>query len=368
MKLAVIGVGKWGRNHVRVLKHLESKGYLDEVIVCDINKGVAKRVAKEYDVKKYYYDVREMLSKDSIEGAIVSVPTVYHYNVSINLLPKADLLIEKPITAKLDEASTLIRMCERYGRKILVGHIERFNQGLMSLREYLRELKELGDDIVYISAQRVGPGPAKGKSLNLGVAHDLMVHDIDVISFILESFTKSVYASVRYSPEFEHEVEVNALYTFNNGAETIASLRASYRSYPTFKKRLLLIQTYQASISFDYILQSYTVERGVTEHRLSRDFMDLITAYRAEDVRVRRLLFKRENEPLLLEDKHFIEVVRGRKEPFISAIDGYIALKNVLMALKAANKRAEIEIKWDEPFIDVSNYYSIAKMQYNSKL
>jgi len=289
----------------------------------------------------------------------VSVPTVYHYKVSAELLPKADLLIEKPITAELNEATTLIKMCERYGRKILVGHIERFNQGLMSLKEYLRELKGSGDDIVYISAQRVGPGPAKGKSLNLGVAHDLMVHDIDVVSFILESFTKSVYASVKYSPDFEHEVEVNALYTFNNGAETIASLRASYRSHPTFKKRLLLVQTYQASVTFDYILQSYTVERGVTEHRLSKDFMDLITAYRAEDVQVRRLLFKRENEPLLLEDKHFIEVVKGKKEPFISAIDGYVALKNILMALKSASKRAEVEIEWNEPFIDVSTYYNI---------
>ena len=357
MRVAVVGVGRWGRNHVRVLKRLESEGHLDEVVICDINKDIARRVANEYSVKKYYYDIREMISKDPIDGAIVSVPTMYHYKVSMELLPKADLLIEKPIAAKLDEAITLIKMCEKYGRKILVGHIERFNQGLISLKEDLNELKGSDDDIVYISAQRVGPGPAKGRSLNLGVAHDLMVHDVDVVSFILESFTKSVYASAKYSPDFEYEIEVNALFTFNNGAETIASLRASYRSHPTFKKRLLLIQTYKASISFDYILQSYTVERGVTEHRLSKDFMDLITAYRAEDVQIRRLLFKRENEPLLLEDRHFVEVVKGSKEPFVSAIDGYIALKNILMALKSAHKRMEIKIKWDEPFIDSYTYY-----------
>jgi len=362
MRVAVVGVGRWGKNHVRVLKHLENEGHLDEVIICDINKDLARKIAREYGIKKYYYDVREMISKDPVDGAIVSVPTLYHYKVAVNLLPKADLLIEKPITAELNEAATLIKLCEEYGRNILVGHIERFNQGLISLKEDLKKLKKLGDDIVYISAQRVGPGPARGKSLNLGVAHDLMVHDIDIISFILESFTKSVYASAKYTPEFQYEVEVNALFTFDNGAETIASLRASYRSHPTFKKRLLLIQTYQASVSFDYILQSYTVEKGVMEHRLSKDFMDLITAYRAEDIRVRRLLFKRENEPLLLEDKHFIEVIRGKKEPFISAIDGYVALKNILMALKSASKKAEIEIKWDEPFIDPSTYYRTVKI------
>ena len=357
MIIAVVGVGRWGRNHVRVLKQLEGEGRVDEVVVCDVRRDAARAVAREYGVERYYGSVGEMLSECKPDGAVVAVPTLYHYKVAAELLPEADLLIEKPVAATLEEAAELVELAEAHGRKVLVGHIERFNQGLISLKEELAEMARGGDEVVYLSAQRVGPGPARGRSLNLGVGHDLMVHDVDVASFLLESFTKSVFAVVKHSPEFEHEVEVDALYTFDNGAETVASIRASYVARPTFKKRSLLIQTREASISFDYILQTYTIERGATEHRAMRDFVDILAAYRAEDVRIRRLLFRRDSEPLLVEDRHFVDVVEGRGQPFVSLVDGYIALKNVLMALKSASKRVELEIEWDEPFIDPESYY-----------
>ncbi len=351
MKIGLIGTGRWGRNHARVLKSLEIQGIIDEVILCDINKDLVRRVAREYGIEKYYYNVSDMISHEKLDGVIISVPTLYHYKVAKEVLPKADLLIEKPITAKLEEASELIKESEKLGRIIMVGHIERFNQGVISLKEELDKLVKEGDKIIYISTQRVGPGPAKGRSLNLGVAHDLLVHDVDITYYLLKSLTKSVIAIAKYTPEFEYEVEVNAVYRFDNDVETVANLRASYRTAPTFKKRILMIQTLKCSISLDYILQSFTIERGVMEHRLSSDFMELITAYSAEDSITKRLLFRRENEPLLLEDKHFVEVVSGKKKPLVTAIDGYIALKNIIMALKSAQLRRELEIKWDEAFI-----------------
>ena len=344
LTIALIGCGRWGKNHARVLKTLQNQGLIDEVVLCDVNKEAVKKISAKYKIDKYYYDVNDLINHEKIDGAIIAVPTVFHYKVAKQLLPKADLLIEKPITATLEEAEDLIKKANNFGRLIMVGHIERFNQGVISLKEEVEKLLNKGDKIVYISAQRIGPGPAKGKSLNLGVAHDLLVHDVDIVIYLLKCMPKSVFAIAKYSKDFEYEVEINALYKFDNDIETIASLRASYRTAPTFKKRILMIQTLNCSITLDYILQSYTIERGVMEHRLSGDFMELITAYYAEDVEVKRLLFRRENEPLLLEDKHFIEVIEGKTKPIVTAEDGYKALKCVLLALKSSKEEKEVKI------------------------
>ncbi len=352
MKICVVGVGRWGRNHVRVLSELLDKGLVDELVVCDKNAAAARRAAEAFKADAFYDDPAEMVSKEHPDGIIVAVPTLYHYRVATQLLPHADLLVEKPIAATLEEAKSLILEASTHGRIIMVGHIERFNQGLASLKEEVEDMVKSGDEIVYINAQRVGPGPARGRSLNLGVAHDLMVHDLDAIYYLLGCLTNRVVAVAKRVPWFEHEVEVDALYTFDNGAETVASLRASYVSSPTFKKRKIIVQTLSANITFDYILQSYTVERGVTEHRLSTSFMEVISAYSAEDVKTRRLLFKRENEPLLLEDKHFIDVLRGRADPLVTGVDGYIALKNAVKALESSAKGRAVEIIWDEPFVE----------------
>ncbi len=175
----MVGVGRWGYNHVRVLSEIRRMNYdevgLEDVIVVDSNVARAQYVAELFGTK-WVSGIDELLSAHA-DAAIVAVPTVYHYTVAIRLLPHMDVMVEKPIAASLEEAEVMGKLAEREGRLLAVGHIERFNPVVPALKDRLQSETE---KVVSISAQRVGPGPPGGYTLNLGAAHDLLLNDIDV--------------------------------------------------------------------------------------------------------------------------------------------------------------------------------------------
>jgi len=352
LKVAVVGVGRWGRNHVRVLSRLVAEGEIDELVLVDLNAATVRSVARKYGVEKCYTDVVEMRDKEKPDAAIIAVPTFAHYKVSRLLLDSMDLLIEKPIAATVEEALDIVRRAEKAGRVVAVGHIERFNPAITTLRERMDSLFRL-DEIAFISGERVGPGPPSSKSeAYLSVAHDLLVHDIDIVTSLLNRLPRRVTALGIRGYGHPYEVEMNAIYEFPSGIS--AFLRASWRSSPTFKKRVLTIHAHDRVITVDYILQTLAIERGLVEHRMAVDYYGLIAAYKSRD-REERVVFGSEaSEPLLLEDSHFIKCVKGRAKPLVSAVEGYIALKNALMAVKASREGRWVDVEWDEDFIDPS--------------
>jgi len=352
LKVAVIGVGRWGRNHVRVLKKLLNKGEIDEIILVDANSATLKKVAKEYMVQKTYKDITEMKNKEKPDAAIIAVPTPLHYRVAVSLLDSIDLLIEKPIAVNIKEALDIVKLVEKEERIVAVGHIERFNPVIATLQERLNEIAN-PNEISFMSGERVGPGPPSSKSESyLSVAHDLMVHDIDIIVSLLHRLPRRVTATSIKNYGYPHEIEMNSIFEFSKDLHVF--LRVSWRSSPTFKKRILSIHTYDKAITIDYILQSIVIERGLAEHQAALDYYGLLAAYKSKSRQEYVVLGSETNEPLLLEDLHFIKCVKRRKKPLVSAVEGYIALKNVLMALKASRTRRWVEIDWNEDFIDYS--------------
>lgn len=345
MKVAVVGVGRWGVNHVRVLCELsravDKELEVDEVIVVDKDLARARHVAKRYGASRYLSDLSELINS-GVDAAIVAVPTVYHYEVAMKLLPHMDVLVEKPIAAKLEEAEEMARTAEREGRLLAVGHIERFNPVVPALKDKLASEEE---EVIHVIAQRVGPGPAKGYTLNLGVAHDLLVHDVDVICYLLNSLPSSVFAKAFWEPGYEYETEVIAMYTFEELGVT-AELRASWRASPRFKRRTISIQLRSKLIEADYILQTIRVERGLVEHRSRGEYSELISAYTSR-VRETWSMLGIKREPLLLEDAHFLRCVARGEKPLNSWEVGLRALKCVLAALDSARSRTPISIEWE---------------------
>jgi len=346
LKVAVIGTGRWGKNHVRVLSSLRSKGLCSELIVCDINKKIADEIARIHNADKVYYDVSELVSRENIDCAIVAVPTIFHYKVSLALLKKADVLVEKPLAANCEEGLELIKSAKKEGRVLAVGHVERFNSAVLAVRDYLREkVFSSNDEIVFIFTQRIGPGPPGRRTLNLGVAHDLLTHDIDVVVFLTGKIPKYVIARA-ITDNGIYENDISALYEFEDS--TIYIARASWRASSTFKKRLLMIQTKESVIELDYILQRYIIEKGLSQHISLGTFQEVIQAYRSKDTVMRELMLTAENEPLFVEDQHFLECVKYRREPLNSARWGYIALKCVEHALQSSRSGRRQEILWNE--------------------
>jgi len=345
VRVAVVGVGRWGVNHVRVLSELSrvsSEGLdIDEVIVVDRDLARARHVANKYGAARYLSDLNELIGLGA-DAAIVAVPTIYHYEVTAKLLPHMDVMVEKPIAAKLEEAEEMARIAEREGRLLAVGHIERFNPVVPALKD---RLASEGEEIVHVMAQRVGPGPAKGYTLNLGVAHDLLVHDVDVVCYLLDSLPSSVFAKAFWEPGYEYETEVVAVYTFEE-LGVAAELRASWRASPRFKRRTISVQLRSKLIEADYILQTIRVERGLVEHKSRGEYSELISAYTSR-VRETWSVLGIRREPLLLEDSHFLKCVARGEKPLNSWEVGLRALKCILAALDSARSRAPVHIEWE---------------------
>lgn len=122
MKIAVIGLGEWGKNHVRVLSELGSLG-----AVSDINEERLKLFAQRYGVNGYR-SLEELLRNERLDGAVVATPTKTHFSITRALLEASiPTLVEKPMTATSLEAEELVRIAREAGTLLLVGFIERFN-------------------------------------------------------------------------------------------------------------------------------------------------------------------------------------------------------------------------------------------------
>lgn len=197
-RVAVIGVGSMGRNHARVYSELPG---VELVAVVDDNPQTAEAVARQFNTRAYS-DFRQMLSEQKPEAVNVCVPTALHEEVTSAVLRAgAHVLVEKPIAATVDEGLRLIALAQEVNRKLMVGHIVRFNPAMQALKQKL-QAGELGR-IFQIFCRRAGPFPARIR--DVGVVVDLAPHDVDVMRFLTGMDPLRLYAETAQRIHTEHE-------------------------------------------------------------------------------------------------------------------------------------------------------------------
>src|SRR4029079_563777 len=129
-RLAVIGAGAMGRNHLRVLNDLEG---VELVGVADADGATVERVSRNFHVEGYQ-DYRELLRASKPDAVVVAVPTVLHCEVVMHALDQGtSVLVEKPIASTEEEARQMIDAAKRAGVMLTVGHIERYNPAILEL-------------------------------------------------------------------------------------------------------------------------------------------------------------------------------------------------------------------------------------------
>ncbi len=246
IKLAVIGVGHLGQYHV---KNLSSLPDVELVGVMDTNHQRALEISHRYNVPVIdRYD--DLLGK--VNGVTVVVPTSHHYEVGKFFLEnKIHTLLEKPITSTLKEASELVQLAKENNVLLQVGHVERFNAGMLKLKEYIHDPK-------FIEGHRLAPFDPRVK--DIGVVMDLMIHDIDIVLSLIHSDISKIDA-VGVRVLTPHEDIANARITFHNGC--IVNLTASRVSMQKMRK----IRFFQenAYFSLDYVKPELEIYRKVTD-------------------------------------------------------------------------------------------------------
>lgn len=282
IRVGVIGVGHLGSIHARIYSQLESAQLVG---VCDLLPDRAAAIAAQYGTTPYP-EVRKLLP--AVEAVSLAVPTAAHFAVARACLARGiHLLIEKPITRTLAQADALLAAARTHRAVLQVGHVERFNSAFEGIAAILKAPR-------FIECHRLGPFTQRGT--DVGVVLDLMIHDIDIVLWLVRSPVKRIEA-VGVNVLSGSEDIANARLTFANG--TVANLTASRVTPETLRKiRLFQQDTY---ISVDYAAQAVKVFQK----------QDGGIAHQA-------LPIQRE-EPLKRELAAFLDAVRHRTRPVVTS-------------------------------------------------
>jgi predicted dehydrogenase len=293
MRAAVIGVGHLGQHHARILASLPGVSLAG---VVDINKERGSKIAAEFHVAAFG-DVREM---SGVDVAVIASPTESHAAIALPLLESGvHTLIEKPLTKTLAEADALIAAAKTSGAVLAVGHVERFNPAVKAARPYVNDPR-------FIEVHRLGT--QLGRSLDIDVVLDLMIHDLDLILSIVPSEVESVEAVG--VPVLTPKVDIaNARVRFKNGC--IANLTASRISRDQIRKiRFFQRERY---VSID------SAAREVEMYQLAPQPAGLPKIDGGK-------LTVAGDEPLKCELEDFVAAVREKRAPAVSGEQGRAAL------------------------------------------
>jgi len=330
LRVAVAGAGAFGRNHLRVYRELESSS-LGVALVAAIEPDAARsaEVESKYHIP-VFSSVEKLLAADlKLDAASVAVPTIHHREVAAELLQAGlDLLIEKPLAANLPEADELIALADKNNRIIQPGHLERFNPAVTAVEPKLRRPMFFESHRLSIFTPR---------ALDVDVVLDLMIHDLDIVL----NFAKSPVREVRAVglPIVSPNVDIaNVRVEFESGC--VANFTASRVSTETVRK-LRFFEPRQY-VSIDYARRDLLVigidanippeiAAAIAAHKLDAAALAKLAASAAAAGHpAPGLSFKKPEvtpgEPLRLELESFLESVRSRREPRVTARQGRIAL------------------------------------------
>ena len=332
IRVAVVGVGSFGRNHARVYHQLQQEWQsrdtrVELAAVVDADLERAKSVAAEFGAQAFD-SVKSMLSAMKVNAASVAVPTVAHLATAGPLMEAGvDVLIEKPVAPNLVEADELIRIAHRTRRIAQVGHLERFNPGV-------RAAVSLVTRPMFFEVHRLSIFTPR--SLDVDVVLDLMIHDLDVVLSLVNSPVKEIRAVGL--PVLTRKVDIaNVRIEFDSGC--VANFTASRVS--TERVRKLRFFQPQQYVSIDYARKdvfALTVKPVLEDAAAKAGFtMPDIVPSKPELV---------EEEPLHAELVSFLTAVAGRGRPAVPLEDGRRALAvalDILHAIAEHSRRAKIE-------------------------
>jgi UDP-N-acetylglucosamine 3-dehydrogenase len=291
VRIAVIGTGGWGKNHVRVLSEM---GNL--VALCDMDASRAATYADRFRVKGYS-SVDELLEKEKPDGVTVCTPASTHLAVATKTLRAGvHTFVEKPMTSTVKEAQDLIKEAESAGKILTVGFIERFNPAITELKKMITT-GILGRPILFEYHRENRRGE---NIVDVGVVKDASVHDIDTARWLFGEEPKTVYARVG-SVMGKNEDFATILLGF--GDERTAFITTNWVT-PSRVRQL-----------------SAVFEKGV----VTLDFISQeIRVHEESGTRVPQHTVR---EPLMLELKEYVAAIAEGRQPLVTGKDGLMVTR-----------------------------------------
>lgn len=308
IRTAVIGVGYLGKFHAD--KYIASAG-AELVAVVDADQARLTEVSGILGVKAVA-DYRDLAGQ--VDAVSIVVPTKAHYEVAEFFISRGvHVLLEKPMTATLEEADELNRIVAGKKAVLQVGFLERFNPVYAALRSSLKTPR-------FIEASRIGPFKARGTDVSIIL--DLMIHDLDIILSLVDSPIREIRATG--SPVYSDKVDIaNARLEFENGC--VANITASRISLKG-ERRMRIFQ------NDSYLNVDFQDRKIVRLSRGEGEQMPGVPNLATEEQSYPA------SDPLRDEIESFLSAIRGEAEVAVTGQDGAKALEAALMIEKAIKR------------------------------
>jgi UDP-N-acetylglucosamine 3-dehydrogenase len=242
LRVGVIGVGVMGSNHARVLAGLPG---VRLVGVADPDRPQARFVANALGTTAVD-DVAALLPL-GVDAVSIAAPTHLHRDIALTCINRGiHVLVEKPIASNPDEGRSIVTAARRAGVTLMVGHVERFNPAVDTIKDAIR-----GEEILSISITRVGPYPPRMS--NVGVVIDLAVHDIDLIRWFTDSEIEEVQPLTASAMAEREDI---ALLQFRTASGVLAQINTNWLT--PFKARTVHVATRDKYIIADLLTRQVT--------------------------------------------------------------------------------------------------------------
>ena len=287
-RIAVVGTGGWGKNHVRVFNELQCLS-----AICDMNAERASSFSKNYNVPGYT-SLDEMLKKEKLDAVTICTPASTHFAIASKALAAGlHTFVEKPMTTTVKDGEALIEAAKSANRFLTVGFIERFNPPITALKQMIADGK-MGEPIL-LEFHREN---RRGENISdVGIVKDASVHDIDTACWLFGEVPKVVYArvGVMYVP-LEHEDFAAILLGFT-GQKT-AFLVTNWIT-PNRVRTLSAVFS-GGVVDVDFVTQKTSIHEGAATTVPTVSFQ----------------------EPLMLELRGFVTALQEKRQPLVTGRDG----------------------------------------------
>ncbi len=306
VKIAVVGVGGWGKNHARALSELDTLS-----AICDTDESRAKTFADKYDVNAYT-SIDDMLKNEKLDGAIISTPTSTHFTIAKQFMEhRINVLVEKPMAPSSTECEQLRTIARRNNTILTTGYIERFNPAVNEVKNLISQ-KKYGD-VLMLEFHRENRMPLNIH--DVGIIYDTSVHDIDTALYLFDDKPHMVFAKAG-SVRGAHEDFAAIVLGFKD--QKIAFIASNWIT-PKKVRQFVAVCT-DAIITGNFITQEIRIDQG------------------GDTIIPRREM----EEPLMLELKNFIGAIDGNAKPLISVDEAINTTKIAEAALLSSKTGSPI--------------------------
>src|SRR5579862_8647351 len=323
VRVAVVGVGYWGKNLVRNFHDL---GALE--VLCDADATAEATCKSRYQGIRFQSNYARLLADPSVNAVALATPAVTHYEMAkAALMAGKDVLVEKPLAVDVKHGEDLVRIAEQNGRILMVGHILRYHPAILKLKQLIKE-GTLGK-INYLYSNRLNIGKIRTEE---NILWSFAPHDISVMLALLNEMPERVYC--HGAGHLNRDVSDVTLSHFEFPSGVQAHIFVSWL-HPFKEQRLVVVGSEKMAVFDD------TAEHKLILYPHKVEWKNRIpTAVKAQG----EIVDLEPREPLRAECKHFIDCVESRTSPVSNGAEGLRVLR-VLDACQRAIQNGAIELE-----------------------